>query len=275
MFLNCDYEEDMLHYEEKLEELKELPPDVVAENADDPRSDNDDLFGLDDEPLEPNEDEQNDNLDNDEQDDANNDEKTEEEEQIELTNDDDPIGEDEMEKVELIGKLGEIKMEDDEDSEDELEDATLAYVKLIEEPKDILKSLNKQNINEMPIQVRVIKSLIKTYAYISTKDELLDELNDLTKSKNGQEFYLYFLLAYKNHNYLHKFLFYFNAVKQDVTEFFAKHPEIPFDLSEQDLDILDDLFILLSYIVKKLNMLSLDEDISLGKTLNIYKVSFR
>lgn len=280
LLLNCDFEEDKIHYEEQLKELETIvenaidenaiDEDTIDENAMDENEENgeesdkssqfsdDQIFGLnefpdDDQPDEQNEDEKlNDDLQNETK-------KCEDEEDVE----------------ELIGRVGAEKEEEDDESDEEpdLGDDTVAYVKLFEEPAGILRTLNKQKINEMEPTVRVIKSLIKTYAYVSSKDELLDELNSITAAKNGHQFLTYFLMAYKNWNFLHKFLFYFKMVKEEAVQFFTKNPEIPFDLSEHDLEILDDLFDLLAALVRRMNMLSLGEDFSLGKTLNILKVS--
>lgn len=243
LLLDCDYEEDKIHYEQELK------------------------------PLEDNQDNENQNDEN--QDDENQDDYKSEEEENFFSDDDfssdksidENIDEDKMNK-DLNGE--EDKSEEDEEDLFEY-DASLAYVKLFEEPRDVLKALNKQNLNEKPTEVRIIKSLIKAFAYISSNQELLEKLNEITKNKNGHEFELFYLLSYKNWNYLHQFLLYFRMIRSEFVEFVAQHEEIPFGLDENELEIVDDIFDLLAYLVKKLNFMSLEESIGMGKALNIMK----
>lgn len=178
---------------------------------------------------------------------------------------------------ELISELDQKKEnfdEDDEEGDEPIgdEEDALAYIKLVEEPRDILKILSKRNFSEMYATVRVVHQLLKLYATIASKSELLDELNEATKKSGGYEFHLYYLLSYRNWNYLHQFLFYFKMTKADLLPFLQAHSdELQMPLSEHDLKIVDDVFDLLSFLVKKMNMLSLEESIGLGKAMNVTK----
>lgn len=123
----------------------------------------------------------------------------------------------------------------------------------------------------MPYNVRLIKSLLRTYAFIASDEDLLAELNESTIKKDGHEFELYHLLAYKNWNYLFQFVFYVKKTKNDLLDFVQKYKEIPFDATDEDFEFLDDMFELLAFLTKNLGLLSLEDKIGLGKSLKIMK----
>jgi len=270
VFLNCDYEEDKIHYQEPLKELDSEVENLIEENTatvENTDNNNDDNYDRDysDNECDFSEDGDESNYGDSNQVDQ------QPSEDVKLVNESEGDDLYETDKEELEGKLAAQTEEDEEETDFELEDETIAYVKLKEEAIDVFKALRKQKINEMPPTVRVVKSLLKSFAFIASNEKLLAELNNLTVAKNGQEFYLYFLLAYKNYSYLHKFLFYFKETKEIVVDFCKSKSQIPYDLNENDLKIIDDLFEILACIMKKMNLLSLEDDISLGRSLNIYK----
>ena len=237
LLLNCDYEEDKVHYEEKLEELMDAN-EIDANQQLNSNGEEENRFSDDDFDME------------------------EKKEEVEIS--DGLALEDEE-----VENNNELALEDEDSAEEE--DSELAYVKLDEEAKDVLEALSKQKLNEMPDTIRVTKSLIKTFAFISSNKELQKELDNKTKKKNGHDFQLIYLLSYNNWNYLYQFIFYFKMIKNDLLEFLGERKQIPFELDEHDLEIIDDLFDLLACLIKKLNFLSLEEDIGLGKVLNIMK----
>lgn len=257
LLLDYDYEEDKIHYEEKL-------PDF-GDQEQIPEQDEEEQQYFSDEPE-------------DEKDNAGSDPESEANDKPAVVPANNELDEEEamVNCEDLISDLQKKKNfeEEDEDEDEPLgdEEDALAYIKLIEEPKDILKILSKKNFNQMTATVRVVHQILKLYAGIASKRELLDELNEATKKSNGYEFHLYYLLAYRNWNYLYSFLFYFRMTKQEFLPFLQAHPdELQMPLNEHDLKILDDVFDLLSYLVKKMNMLSLEESIGLGKAMNITK----
>lgn len=263
LLLDHDYEEDMIHYEEKAKELNEEGMAVLneqQENEEEEKYFSDDLRNENDEKNVEEEPEKKKLEKGSHSASANND--LDEEEAL-------------VDCDDLIKELKEGEPEEDEE-EDEIagdEEDPLAYIKLFEEPEDILKTLNEKKLNERtPATVRVVHQLLKLYAYIAFKTELLDELNEATKKANGYEFHLYYLLAHRNWSYLYQTLFYFKMTKSEFLQFLQAHPdELQMPLSEHDLKIVDDLLDLLTFLVKKMNLLSLEESIGLGKAMNITK----
>ena len=254
LLLDQDYEEDKIHYEEKARELNndELALNEEQEEYEEEKfSEGGDQNGANEtEQLEKGEKESN---------------------SVKKDLDEDAL----LNCEDLIKKLTKSEFEEEDEEEEAVgdEEDALAYIKLIEEPKDILKTLNERLVDEQtPANVRVVHQLLKLYAYIASKEELLAELNELTKKTNGYEFHLYYLLSHRNWNYLYQTLFYFKMTKSEFLQFLQAHPdELQMPLSEHDLKIVDDLVDLLTFLVRKMNLLSLEESIGLGKAMNITK----